>query len=101
MRDDVHPDRRPGLLDRLRGDTVDDGTDGVEVIRYDEELTARHDVLETGRVRVRKHIVSEPFATEESRGIEHAIVDRVPADEDDDGEVITLEDGSVSIPVLE
>jgi uncharacterized protein (TIGR02271 family) len=78
---------------------VDDGA--FDVVRSEEELRARHEVIEAGRVRVRKRIESEPFVSKEQRGIEHAVIDRVAVDGDDDGEVITLEDGSVSIPVLE
>ena len=57
---------------------------------------------ETGRVRVKKHVETYPVEETVSRSIEHADTsERVPAADGDDGEVQTLADGSVSIPVFE
>ena len=56
---------------------------------------------EAGRVRARKTVRTDHTEETVSRGIEHADLDRVPALEGDSGEVETLPDGSVSIPVFE
>jgi uncharacterized protein (TIGR02271 family) len=75
----------------------------AELVLAEERLTTGTEVEEAGRARVRKtselHTVSHPVA----RGSEHADLDRIAvADaEADSGEVETLPDGSLSIPVFE
>ena len=71
------------------------------VVRHEEEVEVGRLQREVGRVRLRKAIEEQPFEDVVPRGIEHADVERVPADQDDDGEVRQLPDGSVSIPVFE
>lgn len=85
--DDV---RRPGFDD-----------DEVSVVRSEEELDVGYVEREVGRARVRKLIDEQPFDDVVPRGVEHAEIERVPANEGDSGEIETLADGSVSIPVLE
>ena len=68
----------------------------------EERLRTSHETVESGRVRARKR--SETHTVEERvpRGVEHAEVDRtVQVLEGDSGQVETLEDGSLSIPVFE
>lgn len=75
--------------------------DRIEVIRREEQLRVGTQVHEAGRVRVRKS-VSEARADEVvALGTEHAEVERRPPNPDDTGEVETLADGTVSIPVFE
>jgi len=73
----------------------------VEVVRREEELEVERVQREVGRVRIRKILEERPFEDVVARGIEHAEFERVPAHDDDSGELEQLPDGSVSIPVLE
>jgi len=71
------------------------------VVRAEEELLvdARTEVV--GGVRAHKRVESEPVDELVSREVEEADVERAGPNENDSGEVETLPDGSVSIPVLE
>ena len=85
------------VRDRLARDD-----DAVETTRSEERAVVGTELHETGRVRVRKHVETYPVEETVSRSIEHADTsERLPALEGDNGEVQTLEDGSVSIPVFE
>ena len=66
-----------------------------------EELRVSTEQVETGRVRARKEVDTERVSRLVARGVEHADVDRAPALEGDSGQVETLPDGSLSIPVFE
>ncbi len=104
-------DLTPG--DRTAGDlrgtalTSDDrrlgGDDAVEVVRSEERLRVGTTTEETGRVRARKLVDTEQVTERVERGREQAELDRVDvADGDtDSGQVETLPDGSLSIPVFE
>ena len=84
-----------------RSEAVQDDRD-VAVTRYEERLDVGTETEESGRVRVRKHVETLPVEQVVSRSVEHADTsERLPAEEGDTGEVETLEDGSVSIPVFE
>jgi uncharacterized protein (TIGR02271 family) len=77
-------------------------TDAAAVTRHEDRAEVGTELHESGRVRVRKHVDSYPIEEVVSRRIEHADdSERVPAPEGDSGEVETLEDGSVSIPIFE
>jgi uncharacterized protein (TIGR02271 family) len=82
---------------------VEDGSSlGASVMRHEEQATVGTETHESGRVRVRKHVETTPVEEVVSRSVEHADTsERVPALEGDSGEVETLPDGSVSIPVFE
>lgn len=54
-----------------------------------------------GVVRARKAVTSEHAAEYFPRDIEDVEMERIKADEVDSGEIETLPDGSISIPVLE
>ena len=73
----------------------------VELTRHEQELAVGTEVATLGRVRVQKRVEAEQVAEDVPRTVEHAEVERVPAAEGDSGEIETLPDGSVSIPVLE
>jgi len=72
------------------------------VVRHEEQADVDVRLHESGTVRVRKQVETVSVEETVSRDVEHAEVsERVPADEGDSGEVETLEDGSISIPVFE
>lgn len=75
--------------------------DPGSVVRHEEEVEVGRVEREVGRVRLRKVVEERPFEDVVTRGIEHADLERVPAEEDDEGDVRQLPDGSVSIPVFE
>lgn len=72
-----------------------------ELILHEEELEVSAVVREHGTVRIEKRIEIEDVSEEVPRRVELAQVDRVAAGETDSGEVETLADGSISIPILE
>jgi uncharacterized protein (TIGR02271 family) len=75
--------------------------DGATVQLSQEELRVGTERVEAGRVRARKEVDVERVRQGVERGVEHADVDRAPALEGDSGQVETLPDGSLSIPVFE
>ena len=81
--------------------TTDDST--REIVLSEERLQAATQREETGTARVRKAVDVETVTTRVERGSEHADLDRVDVlDVDgDSGQVETLPDGSLSIPVFE
>lgn len=83
------------------GATGVDDTGGLTVSR--EELVVGVEQQEAGRVRVRKHVDVEPVSQSVPRGVEQADTERVPVTDGDldSGEVETLPDGSLSVPVFE
>lgn len=78
-----------------------DQHDAAELTRADEELHVTTDRHEAGRLRARK--VADTYHVDERipRDVEHAEVERVDAEPTDSGEVETLPDGSISIPLFE
>ncbi len=76
--------------------------DGASVVRHEERARVGTEQHESGRVGVRKHVETYPVEKVVPRSVEHADdSERLPAVEGDSGEVETLADGSVSIPVFE
>jgi uncharacterized protein (TIGR02271 family) len=73
----------------------------AELTRSEEELQVGTEAHDIGAVRVRKHPETERVSDVVPRAIEHADVERVDANDVDSGEIETLPDGSVSIPVFE
>ncbi len=71
------------------------------VIRHEEEPVIETTSTEVGAVRVRKDVETYTAAEVVPREIEQADVERSPAREGDSGEIETLPDGSVTIPVFE
>ena len=78
-------------------------TDVPEVVRSEEQLRVVHETEQVGAARAVKHVDTEKVQTRVSRGSEHAEteVHGVADAEADSGEVETLPDGSLSIPVFE
>ena len=78
------------------------GHDDRSVVIHEERAELGTELHESGRVKVRKHVETYPVEEVVPRSIEHADTsERVAATEGDSGEVETLEDGSVSIPIFE
>lgn len=79
-----------------------DQANTTAVTRHEERLVTGTELHETGRVRVQKHVETYPVDEVIERSTEHVDTsERQPALEGDSGEVLTLDDGSVSIPVFE
>ncbi len=79
----------------------DEEREGTSVVRAEEELDVGTAEEEAGRVRARKRVETEHVEELVPRHVEHADVERTPTGEGDSGEIETLPDGSVSIPILE
>ena len=77
------------------------GPSHLETTRSEERLDVGTQVEESGRVRAVKHVDTERVEQTVPRGVEHAEVGRQPVAEGDSGQVETLPDGSLSIPVFE
>ena len=85
-----------------RFDPLTDESQHAEVTLHEERAHTGTELTESGRVRVRKHVETYPVTETVPRNVEHADTsERVAAVEGDSGEVETLEDGSISIPVFE
>ena len=78
-----------------------DHRDYADVLRSEEELRPERVQHEVGRLHTRKLVDTEHVEALVPRDIEHADVERLPAAETDSGQVETLPDGSVSIPLFE
>jgi uncharacterized protein (TIGR02271 family) len=76
------------------------GPEPDALTRHDEELRLGK-VEEYGAFRAQKRIETERVAELVPRRREQASIDRVSADDADSGEIETLPDGSISIPLLE
>jgi uncharacterized protein (TIGR02271 family) len=73
-----------------------------DIVRHEEELRLGRSVEDLGTVRARKEVATERVEETVPREVEHVDdLERVPAGEGDSGEVETLPDGSISIPVFE
>lgn len=79
----------------------DDGR--IALVRYEEQLDAHAHARPAPDGVVRAHTTVERLRVDQTvpRGIVHADVERTGPEPRDDGQVHTLADGSLSIPVLE
>ena len=77
--------------------------DAPEVVVSEERLEVAKTTQKKGSARAKKHVDVEKVSSRVERGTEHAQTDvvAVPDAEADSGEVETLPDGSLSIPVFE
>jgi len=73
----------------------------AETTRREETLEVGKQLAPLGNVHVEKRVESKRLVHGVPREIEQASIDRVPAANGDSGEIETLPDGSVSIPVFE
>ncbi len=77
-------------------------TEREDIVRHEEELRLGTRVEEVGAGRVRKEVGTERVEETVPREVERVNdPERVPAGKEDSGEVETLPDGSISIPVFE
>lgn len=84
-----------------RGLPEDERDPPASVIRHEQELLLSTTTHEAGMVRLRKAVDSGTVEEVVPRDIEHAEIERVNPGEEDSGEILTLPDGSVSVPVFE
>lgn len=84
-----------------RRDTTDEQTQQIDLTLSEERLVTGTETAQVGSVRARKEVDVERVEQVVPRGVEHADLERTGVLEGDSGEVITLEDGSLSIPVFE
>lgn len=73
----------------------------AELVRHEEELRAGKAIETYGSVRARKVVETERVEEVLPVSVEQAVIERVPAADGDSGEIETLPDGAVSIPVVE
>lgn len=69
--------------------------------RLEERLRIAREERPYGVIRARKEVVTEPVTGSIPRYVEDAEVERISPREEDSGQVETLPDGSISIPILE
>ena len=72
----------------------------AKVVRHEEELRTGRQRTVRGTVRVRKRVETQRVSEVVPREAERLEVERVAAGPDDSGEIETLPDGSLSVPVL-
>lgn len=77
--------------------------EATEIVLSEERLDVGTETQQAGVARVRKSSDVETVQDRIERGVEHADTERVAVDDAaaDSGEVETLPDGSLSIPVFE
>ncbi len=73
----------------------------ASVARHEQELHVGTQTYEAGSLRARKRVEHERVERVEPRAVEHGDFERVPAHDGDSGQIETLEDGSISIPLFE
>jgi uncharacterized protein (TIGR02271 family) len=71
------------------------------VTRHEQELQVGTTTDTAGTLRVRKHVDAEHVSEVHQRSIEDADVERVRVGEEDSGQIETLADGSISVPIFE
>ncbi|MCU1691115.1 MAG: hypothetical protein JWM64_206 [Frankiales bacterium] len=76
-------------------------TQQIDLTLAQERLVTGTETEQRGSVRARKEVDVERVEQVVPRGVEHADVERVGVLEGDSGQVETLPDGSLSIPVFE
>lgn len=75
--------------------------EAARVTLHDEELVVDAEPVESGRIRATKRVDTSTHEELVELASERADAERAPALENDSGEIETLPDGSVSIPVFE
>jgi uncharacterized protein (TIGR02271 family) len=80
-------------------DLPDDGD--TSVVRSEEQLHVGTRLQDAGRLLVRKFVGERNDSQDVERSSEQMEVETTPAEDGDSGEVITLPDGSLSIPLFE
>jgi len=93
---DAERERRLGVGDRLPDPTE------ATIVRFEEEAEPRPSGWRgVGFIRARKQIETATVDESILRRSEDVELDRIPAADDDRGDVQTLPDGGISIPIYE
>lgn len=74
---------------------------GGEVIRHEEKLDIDKVDERVGSVNVNKHVDTKQVRELHHRSVEEADIERAQVPDGDSGEIETLPDGSISVPVFE
>jgi uncharacterized protein (TIGR02271 family) len=74
--------------------------DDDALVRHDEVLRTGTETVETGRLHIRKRVEEERVQERVELGREDADVERHAVDGPDSGEIETLPDGSISVPLF-
>jgi uncharacterized protein (TIGR02271 family) len=74
------------------------GDEGV--VRHEESLRVGAERVEAGQVHLRKRVETEHALERVGLGHEDADIERVAVDGEDSGEIETLADGSISVPLF-
>jgi uncharacterized protein (TIGR02271 family) len=91
----------------MSGSEREDATGGrvhdeeASVVRHEDELELATQEYEAGSVRARKRVETDQVERIEPRSVEYGDFERAPVNDGDSGEIETLEDGSISIPLFE
>lgn len=91
------PKDASGEGDALRGRDED----GPSLVLHEEELLVDKRLHEVGVVRARKRVEHETVEEIVPRETEYADVERAEPGDGDSGEIETLPDGSISVPIFE
>jgi uncharacterized protein (TIGR02271 family) len=75
--------------------------DDATLVRHEQELGVGTTAEQAGAVHARKRLEAQHVEELVDREYEDADLERIEASENDSGEVETLPDGSISIPILE
>ena len=86
-----------------RDRTEDERTsEGASLVRHEEEIAGIERVSRpAGTIRARKRVEHVTVSESVPVDVEHVEFDRASVEEDDDGGIKTLPDGSISIPIYE
>jgi uncharacterized protein (TIGR02271 family) len=76
-------------------------SDPDAIVLHEEQAHVEKPSEETGSVRARREIVRERVREEHPRTRQELVTERVAVEEGDSGEIETLPDGSISIPLFE
>jgi uncharacterized protein (TIGR02271 family) len=91
----------------MSGSEREDATGGrvhdedASVVRHEDELELATQEYEARSVRARKRVETDQVERVEPRSVEYGDFERAPVNDGDSGEIETLEDGSISIPLFE
>lgn len=75
--------------------------EGASLIRHEEELHLGKTIDTSDSVRLEKHVETEHVSEVHARQVEDASVERLEVGDMDSGEIETLPDGSISVPIFE
>lgn len=84
------------------GRSPEEGEERPELVRHEEEVAGVEKAWRgAGHLHIRKRVQRERVREDHPREVEEVELRRTPVREGDSGEVETLSDGSISIPVFE